>query len=79
MKPMKPQSTQEQIEVLKAQQAEADARIKRMQAQRAEIAAKPVLDEGRKKRFLRKLDNRIAEARREKTVAGMRLQGVRGW
>lgn len=62
---------------LKADIAREEKEIARLKKRRAEIEARPVRDEQRRERFLRRLDAEISKAVSMKVMAEANLEGIR--
>lgn len=62
---------------LKADIAREEKEIARLKKRRAEMAARPVRDEQRRERFLRRLDAEISKAVGMKIMAEANLEGIR--
>lgn len=65
-----------EIRDLQRQRADAINRIARLKKRRAEVLAKRVRDEARRRRFVRRLDQEISRAEGIRTIAEANLTGL---
>lgn len=65
-----------QIKAARAEAAQAERDYVRLQRRRDEIMARPALNEARRGRFIRRLDEDIAHAHKRLTLAEMNLEGL---
>jgi len=71
------EKTQKQaIKDLKRQRAHALREIDRLEKRKAEVLSKRVRDEARRRRFVKRLDHEIADARKLLAVAEGNLMGM---
>lgn len=65
-----------EIRDLQRQRADAINRIARLKKRRAEVLAKRVRDEARRRRFVRRLDQEISRAEGIRAIAEANLTGL---
>lgn len=69
---------QQQIKTARAEAATAERAYSRLQRRREEIMARKVRDEARRGRFVRRLDDDIADAHKRLILAETNLEGLIG-